>query len=193
METTDHNLTLKLKFLTETKRVAQLPQTFEELCVRVKTILYQMVGDNCPLPEFKLQYEDDLNGMISIEDNPDYKNAINHSLMLSLNKLIVYVKIEDEEGFQESVLQSSEAQSNFLEFGQKSENQDDEYVEIAHEEPKTIKQSDLMNLPSAESDDEPFPADEGLQQVEDLDKEEPTEGTFSFLGMVDPHEMESPE
>jgi hypothetical protein len=89
-------LSLKLKFLDETKRQSTLPDSFEALCVRVKEIIYNKTKSE-PLPSFQLKYDDDLNGLIGIESESEYQNAISHSSLLGLNRLLIHVILEDEE------------------------------------------------------------------------------------------------
>ena len=40
MDTTDDILTLKLKFADECKRIAQTPSTYDELVIKVKSIIF---------------------------------------------------------------------------------------------------------------------------------------------------------
>ena len=61
-------------------------------------------------PPFELKYEDDLNGFITISSNSDYRNAIANATLLNLNKLILHVRIGDEEEFKQSVQRVKEEQ-----------------------------------------------------------------------------------
>ena len=99
----DDELSLKLKFLDETKRQSTLPDSYEALTVRVKEIIYNKTRQE-PLPRFELKYEDDLNGMIGIESDSEYQNAISHTTMLGLNRLLVHVVLEDEATVRASVM-----------------------------------------------------------------------------------------
>ena len=72
MDITDDILTLKLKFADECKRIAEAPSNYEELLIKVKSIIFQRAKDPSYVPEFKLQYKDDLNGFITIESESDY-------------------------------------------------------------------------------------------------------------------------
>ena len=92
MDSTDDILTLKLKFADECKRIAEAPSNYEELVIKVKSIIFQRAKDPSYVPEFKLQYKDDLNGFITIESERDYQMCISQCRMLSQRTLSLHVK-----------------------------------------------------------------------------------------------------
>jgi len=78
--------------------MAHLPTCYEELVERVNSCLVSMLNSDI-IPRFELKYEDDLNGFITVSSNLDYRNAIANATLLNLNKLILHVRIQDEEDF----------------------------------------------------------------------------------------------
>ena len=66
---THGNLSLKLKFKTINKIIAQLPENFDELNIKVKEIIYELNNKKEQIPKYRLCFEDDLNGLITITSN----------------------------------------------------------------------------------------------------------------------------
>lgn len=148
------------------------------------------------VPRFELKYEDDLNGFITIESNSDYRNAISNATLLNLNKLILHVRIGDEEEFKQSVQRVKEEKEDVPSFIKDLEDEVGNPPGIVNDgEGEKIN---VGNLEEAVSED-----GEGEEEVHEVvqplmadsdQKRDPVESgidqRFSFLDDVDDDDMD---